>query len=311
MSNLSNSIFDYYRAGLSQLPLDKQFHFASRLHLWQQQAGMQDELRRLSPWFTADEQPHEALQRIIQQALSQPDYGFKNAAGLRQAHWQRYPKLKLYTLLLFRITFLKTIYDIDCRKAFLELFPKAEIEALVKELLADTEALAILSTNAVNFLYLYKRIICEDETALPLERFLTVGRTAYDYRDKTHLQLYIYLYTHCIIGDTQFYYRNLPAAQLPIYQVMITELEALIDKRFEDINLDNKCEFLVCAAIVGHHSKLADRIAAEAAQSVSDAGVFLIDRHNHNPQTEKESFDESEHRNVLFIMSNRPFTPTG
>ena len=38
-------------------------------------------------------------------------------------------------------------------------------------------------------------------------------------------------------------------------------------------------------------------------------GQLLIDRYNANPQTENTTLDLSEHRNVLFIMANGPFTP--
>jgi hypothetical protein len=90
---------------------------------------------------------------------------------------------------------------------------------------------------------------------------------------------------------------------------MIAELEQLIADHFDNINLDNKCEFLVCAKLVGQRSKLERRIVAEANASLSPDGIFLIDRHNHNPQPDNVSIDKSEHRNVLFLMANRDFKP--
>jgi hypothetical protein len=210
-------------------------------------------------------------------------------------------------MVLFRITFLKNIYGLDCRSFLYTVASKEELDKLCSDLLQDTEAMAILSTHAVNFIYLYQRVISE-RGEVPVETMFEIAKY-YKRDDNIHLQLFIYLYTHCIIGETQFYYRHIPEADKPLYVKMVQELENLIDERFYDINLDNKCEFLVCAKIVGYKTHLEPRIFAEAEQSVSENGKFLVDRHNNNPQTDNITLDKSEHRNVLYIMANRDFTP--
>jgi hypothetical protein len=308
MPDLSNKILHYYREHFEDLPFDKQFHFASRLYLWNQDAWADRELTRLRPDFTAKSNPQAALQAVAEATLGSSVHGSKNAAALRLPYFERYPKLKAYVSTLFRMHFMRLVYGLDARPAFHELFPPAEIAGLRHSLLQDRQALAILSTHAINFLYLYDRSFSENNT-LPIDTFLEVGRTQYDLNDRMHLQLFIYLYTHCILGESLFYYRRLPADKQEVYLTMLQELEAVIDTHFEDINLDNKCEFLVCAKILGRPSRLEERIFNEAGDSISDDGTYLIDRHNRNPQTDNISLEKSEHRNVLYLLANLDFTP--
>ena len=310
MTNISNDIRQYYLNNLQQLPADKQFHFASRLYLWNQSSDCRQLLDSLRADFTAKGQPRVALEQIIAQAKTSPVHGSKNAAELRRPYFEAYPMLKTYVSVLFRIHFLKLIYGIDARQMLFELFDRQDLEQLKHDLLADAQALAILSTHAINFLYLYERSVKQDEMGLPVARFLEIGHTQYDKANKLHLQLLVYLYTHCIIGESLFYGRKLPTANLGLYQTMLQELEQLITSHYDDINLDNKCEFLVCARIAGlNFDELQSKIFAEAGQSISADGTFLVDKHNNNPQTTNADLDKSEHRNVLFIMANADFRP--
>jgi hypothetical protein len=306
MSDLSNSIFNYYLEHSGEMEPDKQFHFASRLYLWSGEPACRDLLTGLRPWFTADGQPDEALRQVIAAAQASPVHGSKNAAELRLPYFQKYPRLKLYVSALFRVNFLLHVYGLDTRDEFLRAFPATEVEALATELLHDEDALAILSTHAVNFLYLYSRLFGREELFDP-EVFLQVGENRYDLSERLHLQLFIYLYTHCIIGESLFYARRL--SENPAYHTMFDRLEAVIEERFDDINLDNKFEFLVCGRLLGRENHLAEPIFAEAVKSVSPDGHYLIDVHNNHPQTDNVSLDKSEHRNVLFIMAHRAFEP--
>lgn len=88
---------------------------------------------------------------------------------------------------------------------------------------------------------------------------------------------------------------------------MLRYIEALIADNFILINLDNKFEFLVCCKVLGYSSRLSGQIIAEAEQSFSDSGDFLIDKFNENIYPNKNSFELSEHRNVLFIMSSTAY----
>ena len=131
----------------------------------------------------------------------------------------------------------------------------------------------------------------------------------YDLSDPIQLQLYIYLYTHCVIGESHFYAHAIPERYLPVYRQMLDELETVIEKRFTEINLDNKFEFLVCCRLVGKESSLTRRIDDEAHKSISTEGNFIVDRHNTNPQSANTTLALSEHRNALYIMAmNEPIS---
>jgi ubiquinone/menaquinone biosynthesis C-methylase UbiE len=90
---------------------------------------------------------------------------------------------------------------------------------------------------------------------------------------------------------------------------MFNELTSLIESQYERINLDNKFEYLTCAQLLHQTSPLAERILAEAAESLSPNGNFIIDQHNQNPQVTNSDLNSSEHRNVLLLLATRPYTP--
>jgi hypothetical protein len=311
MNSLSNDVYTHYLEHFEALPFDKQFHFASRLYLWHQDPQLAARLNELRPEFAANNSPKTAFAQLLALSAGSPVHGSKNASELRRPYFDKYPKLKTYVLLLFRTAFLRTIYNIDASDLLLEHFSQTELDNFAKELLKDKDAIAILSTHAINFLYLYSRVVRKDNSLFDPAFFLEIGGQAYDTRDKIHMQLLIYLYTHCIIGESMFYYRALPTSNIAVYKEMVNELERLIAANFTDINLDNKFEFLVTAKLAGQKSSLTKRIFDEAKNSISSEGTFLVDTHNNNPQAENSTLDKSEHRNVLFIMANQGFKPLG
>lgn len=307
MTNLSNNILLHYLDNISSLPFDKRYHFASRLFLW---SGDTDCLKLLDNFrdeFTYNNNPEKALEELAKVTLENVNHGSKNASALREPYFKKYPQLKLAVVLLFRITFLKNIYGIDCRNLLFEYISKEDLDRLKSELLNDIDAIAILSTHAVNFIYLYEKVFNRNEE-VEYKAFFEAAKK-YNLNDNIHIQLLIYLFTHCIIGETIFYYREIDPEKKSYYQKMLDILEDLIDENFVNVNLDNKFEFLVCAKILNFKSRNEERIMEEADRSVSDEGTFLIDKHNKNPQTNNIDLASSEHRNVLYIMANKEFSP--
>jgi hypothetical protein len=302
---LSNAVYHYYLTNKQLLSDDKLFHFATRMSAWRGQPETFEILRSMRDFIV---QPERPLVDVIRDVLNTEQTGRRNAHELRQPFFEKYPALYGAHLALFRVRHLEAVYGIDAREALYECISEAELEALKDSLLADQEAMKVLSTFAINFCYLFERVVRRDENALPLEALYQLGKT-YDINDKEQIQLLIYFYTHCIIGESNFYVRTLPEASLALYRQMIADLEPLVRDNFEAINLDNKLEFLVCARICGLESPLAERIYAECADSISEEGTFIIDRHNTNVQADRNDFVKSEHRNVLFIMSTTPFAP--
>lgn len=304
-------INEYYQSKFSELPFPKQFHYASRSWLWDQDKFAAEFLRKAKDEFCGSNPP-ESVKHVLQEIIDNqsPEFGSKNAAAQRAPYFAKYPLLRTVLPLLFRLLFIESVYGFDAREALLAHLSTEQLDKLSDDLLADPEAVAILSTHASNFLYLYHRFYLKDEDGVPVEKLYDMGQTNYDLTDKTQLQLYIYLYTHCIIGESLFYKHPIAASKQEIYQKMAMKLDEILQERFSDINLDNKFEILVCFKICGFKSTIGDKIYEEADKSWSKDGDFLIDIHNKNPQRDNITLEKSEHRNVLAVMSKRNFTPT-
>ena len=301
----------YYWGHLNNLSFAKQFHFASRQWLWDQDEKAAHFLANARQSFCGDNPP-ELVEKILEDIVANlsPDFGSKNAAAERAPYFAKYPLIKKVLPLLFRLLFIETIYGIDGREHLYKFVSKEELKQLKDDLLKDDKALAILSTHASNFLYLYHRFLLKSEQGFDIEKLYTVGKQNYDLNNRTHLQLYIYLYTHCIIGESLFYKRQIPRDKQETYQKMCQDLESILQSEFENINLDNKFEILVCFKICGYQSEIAKRISEEAEKSWSPDGDYLIDTHNNNKQVDNVTLEKSEHRNVLAIISDRDFNPT-
>lgn len=303
--SLPQQVENYYKQHYSALDPDKQFHFASRLAAWNQDAFCFDALQQ------RNDITHDGNLRLIQQDLKElltnPPLAKVNAASTRQLYFDRYPQLRGSMLALFRVRHLLTIYNIDARKALLELRPLKEFLELSEKLQNDRDALKILSTYAINYIYLIHSILFSDSTP-----HTDIAQTSYEIGmsytldNPEQVQLLIYLYTHCIIGETNFYQAPV-TRHVSTYQAMIQQLESIMRANYTTINLDNKLEFLVCAQILQFQSSLFERIYDECNQSISPDGMYLVDTINSFHQSNKTSFSDSEHRNVLYIMSQTPF----
>lgn len=302
---LSDSVYQYYLDNKDRLSEDKRFHFATRTAAWLGHQESYDLLRASTQYIV---QPDKPLEQVISDVFHTPQTGRRNAHELRQPYFEKYPTLYGAHLALFRVRHLKEVYGIDARPALFSVISQDELLELKDQLLADTDALKVLSTFAINFCYLLERVVLERADSPPIQHFLELGKT-YDLSSKEQIQLLIYFYTHCIIGESNFYVRTIPEALLPYYQDMLRTIEPLIEQNFSDINLDNKLEFLVCARICHYDTSLFDTIYEECERSISTEGTFLIDKHNTNIQSDRNDFIKSEHRNVLFIMSAAPYAP--
>ncbi|HSX29774.1 MAG TPA: hypothetical protein VLE73_04420 [Candidatus Saccharimonadales bacterium] len=311
--DLAGRIRDYYFGYLTQLPTEKQFHYAARLHAWYQDERATAVLHSLRPQyvpeFPADGVLREALENIVHNAPTTAVNGHE----LRAPYFTRYPSLRGIELALFRVRHWLAIYDIDARDALFNAVDEDKLTALEKKLLRDADALRMLSTYAINFIYLYERVMLRQDgkDAIKLKRLYKIGK-GYNLKDDEELRLCLYFYTHCIIAESNFYEHKLPEFALPTYVKMLKRMQKIITKHYDRISLDNKLEFLVCCRLADFADKLTGRIEDECQQSVSEEGTFLIDRHNAHAKTAtKMSFAASEHRNVLYIMSQTPFKPIG
>ncbi len=303
--NLSQSVYNYYLENKELLSDDKLFHFGTRTAAWTGAEESYDILRAARSFIAPGS---VSLENLLSSIYTAPQTGRRNAHELRAPFFEKYPKLYGAHLTLFRVRHLKEVYGIDAREALFSVVSKEELIELRDQLLNDPEALKVLSTFAINYCYLLNKVVLEQANSLPLDAFLELGKS-YDTTVIEQIQLLIYFYTHCIIGETNFYIQTIPKSTKAFYTQMLSELEPLIRDNFNKVNLDNKLEFLVCARICSYDSDLFEAIYKECEESVSSEGTFVIDVHNENIQEDRNDFVKSEHRNVLFIMSASPYNP--
>ncbi len=306
--DLARHVRQYYLDHFDDLPLEKQLHFAGRLSLWNNDQDCTHLLLGLKESLPVEETASKRELLKLKDLLPSPGI---SAADLRQPYFQQYPELNGRNLMLFHVRHMRVYFGIDHLDQLLELVRYEQLAELARSLVDDEPALRILSTYAVNYLYLLEHLFPDhDSLLIDTAKLYNLG-DGYDLSDPEHIRLLIYLYTHCIIADTNFYARPVNPVRKSDYLKMLTRLEAIIAEQFDRISLDNKLEFLVCAQMCGYTANLADRIYAECEQSVSPDGTYLVDTVNAFAKTSKnKSFDSSEHRNVLFVMSTTAYQRT-
>lgn len=302
---LAIEVRQYYLEHFSELDEDKRFHFATRLYGW---SGDDQAKRLLENLRSSYAGSPDEIRHALSSLLRDPPEAKINALAERQPYFDEYPELRGRIFALFRVRHLRDVFGVDARAELLSVVAKAELEEMADKLSNDHAAIRTLSTYAINYLYLVRQILYGSPDSMnEFLRSIEKIAAGYDRSNPTDVQLLIYLYTHCIIGASNFYLQPVPAPHKDYYLRMVIELEPLIDAMFEHINLDNKFEYLVCCRILGYQTPLFERVYEEASRSVSPDGTFVIDTHNDNRQGTKTSLSDSEHRNVLFIMSTLPY----
>lgn len=300
--DLSANVRQFYLDHFRQLPEDKQFHFASRLSAWNGDVECKKLLEDIRARFITED-----IGDSLKSLMLQPPEARINAAQLRQSYFDKFPGIRGKMLALFRVRHLKYIFDVDTSQELLQLIPLDDLYSLSSALARDPDSMRVLSTYAINCLYLIEHILFPRAgIEIDLSSILD-HKSGYDLQKPEEIQLFIYLYTHCIIGESNFYERAVLPARKQAYLRMLSEMESVINDKYELIHLDNKLEFLVCCRIIGYETRLSNRVHQECAESISSDGNFLIDTLNNFKQSHKTTFADSEHRNVLFIMSTSPY----
>jgi RimK family alpha-L-glutamate ligase len=295
-----------YRSQLAFLG-SKKFHLLSRLYLWNRESALKDSLLALQKDYmgTCEEDYRKKLAKIFSHT---PEHGDRMIAReARQMYFDKYPSLEPFLSLLFKNLFAQEIYGVNLKKYIAELVSETALFDLKLALENDLAALQTLSTHAINYLYMLEEYLGNEKAPLFPEKLLAVGKS---YPDNS-FELQIYFFTHCIIGASKFYSREIPRADIPTYTDMLVAIEKIIQHHFQKISLDNKFEFLVCAKLCGYASQLEKEILTEANRSLAPDGNFLIDTHNIKADPEERNdFVSSEHRNVLYLMSQSTFHPS-
>jgi len=298
--DLRQQIESYYFEHFGELAPDKQFHYASRLASWRKNPRAYKAIADLEDYMTNGGNIDSALKDVLASRI-------KNiyAKQERQVYFDKYKSLFGLHNAFFRIRHLKEFYGLDARDVLLKLVDYQELENLYNDLAGDQAALRILSRFAVDYLYLFEQLF--DHPRLD-PGLIYSQKEHYDLTDPVQRHLFIYLFTHAIIADSNFYQRLIPPDQVALYTDMLKELENLFQDG-SDYKMDTKFEFLVACRLCGYGSSLFGSFEAQAAASLDPSSSYIIEPSADSPNEGINDFNRSEHRNVLFVMSGSAYDP--
>lgn len=298
--DLAQEIKQYYFDNADSLPRAKRFHFASRIAGWEGDKRALRLLAELRPYMYPSENNKELLSKIL---TGTP--GNIYTKNLRLRYFNKYPQLFGIHNALFRVRHLKQVYGIDISQTLIDLVGDKTLEELYDGLIRDPGAMRVLSRFAIDYIYLYEILFEKTERLDP--GVIKKVADGYELDDDVQRHLLIYLYTHAIIADTNFYARVIPKDRLEIYRAMLGQIESIVSG--SKIKFDNKFEFLVACRICKLDSPLFQEVYDKVASSLNPDGCFIFDPLVGDMETKLNSFVGSEHRNVLFVMGSSPFNP--
>jgi hypothetical protein len=300
MSLVADKIFTSYLNNIEKLNLDQQFHFFSRLYLWYKHPFFLEKLKQLQPQYLGEnpEDQHQLITRVLN---DQKEYDY-NCFELRQPALGLIPDITKIDRALFKCLFGDTIFDTDLSQALIKQVPLKKLKNIKATLLKDDQSFRLLSTIAINFLYLFENTINKQDTSYIVKKALK-NLEKYDLSNPCHIILAIYLLTHCIIGESK-YYKISPVKGL-LYKQALSDIHEIIVSHYFELHLDVKLEYLVCCHLCNEESSIKGVILNEAKNSLTtqNGRSYLIDRFSLNPQKHRTTFETSEHRNVLYLLA--------
>ena len=269
---------NYYYDHFPELSKEKQFHFATRMKVWKKTKSFDQYLKNNIP------------ETNIKKLLSDNNYENVNFLELRRPYFEEYQNLYALEATLVRINHLLNIYALDLREEFKKEFPLEKLYSLVDHLIEDEEALKVLSTYAINIVALTETLFPREKESL---RFVAEKSLSFSGEPGPIL----YLLTHIIICSTDFYYH--PARNFETMTHVFVRAEEILKQNYDQLPLDMKLEFLVCAKILGKKTALKQKIKAEC-NKILEKSPFLIDE---KKPARLNTLNGAEHRNILYIMS--------
>lgn len=288
-----DKILETYRSRFNELSPAKRFHFASRLNQTSPDDWTRRQLDDLDGWFFGGDDDDSRTSKLISLGTTEPDSLHLNAASERLPFFSKYPRLFGYELQLFQVLHAKTQYAVDILPLPDGKMTTEEIDALAN----DARALAILSTYLVDVFYLHSRLVKQDEEKLISLATIDAALDV-DFDPIQRPRLNVYLLTHCIIGETLFYSRKIPAKKNAYYRQLADRLIRLAEAHWNILTLDNKLEIALCLQLVGVQSELIRRAITEADVNYDETAGFITDP----KMPHKNDLEWAEHRNVLYLM---------
>jgi hypothetical protein len=307
IGQLAANIEEYHKQHLADGSVEA-FHFASRLWLFTGDKWARNYLDRNARKMVSGDD--EQRKTIIRKKLANPR-AVNSTKPYRRTSFKKYPKLAAYNAILFHTLMAETLYGKDLKPLVRQFISDEELIDTFRLLQTDSRSLRLLSTHAINFLWAVKRYFADEPAQArrmrlnPTKLLKLLPGYARLVENKIitadqSLKLQINLLTHAIIGESDFYVREVHDES---YKKLCVAIERLIEANYFDVTLDNKLEFLVCAKLCSYRSRLAGVIEQESLNSLSHRGDYLVDTLNSHVKKTGTNLKRAEHRNTLFIMS--------
>ncbi len=283
------TVKEYYYEHFDELEPKKQFHFATRMKNY---FGVHD-----FDEFLKNNQPDTNLVHVFENN----DYSKVHNFTERKPFFEKYSGLYGIEAALFRVHHLLKEYNLDKRNDFLRLYSKEKLYKLADNLLRDEEALKVLSSWAINTIYLTEELFPRGNNAVGLLAGWALN-TDFGDLDPT---LSVYLYTHIVICASGFYTNNLRNSEdFDRLKGLIKKADDLVMKNIETISLDACVEFLVCCNMLDvNYKNTRNKINLICNEFRKDQPYLVNYRRNRKSGSYFCSLNGAEHINALYIMS--------
>lgn len=305
----TNLVREYFDTNMHGLSREKRFHYAYRMYMKTGDEQYLEVLDSLRSWNLP--QTSEERKNYFQKVLSDTDSIVRHQE-LRKDALSKYSFVVPVMSAILRVLYEDTLYQNDTRLELRESIDQMiGIDVLAQKstaLLNDTESLFALSTYGINVLYLLEYLFENDDRFTVdrrtlISQWLETEKVYSEHDNEAWAYLSGYYLTHCIIGETLFYRKEIDAEIKALYSEAVQRIDVILQEQFELFSLDIKCEVLLCAQMLGYELNSSEQILEECEKSLSPIGNFIIDRYNKNSERKLYDFWTAEHRNILYIMS--------
>ncbi len=297
------SIHAYYQRVAPFLSQTARIHYFTRMYLWTGDASYRTAIEAdTEAWWSS-------VARDIQK-ISDPSSETESAASAGKAYRAaaklKHPLIAAYNAVFFKVLFDQTVFSGRHYRQELDHINRDLLRSTHQALLSDPTSLFTLSTPAVNFLYLCDYFFAVEDPSFRIDpsKLLDIAQAETVLGEDNDRDARIYFCTHAIIGASAFYSRPVSPDAIPLYHEMLAHTERTILADYVHASLDHKCEFIVCAKIIGYESVLYHTILHEVRASFSTHGNYVTNVHNtYSNNVTHDTADGMEHTNVLAVMA--------
>ena len=283
------SVRKYYFEHFNELSPEKKFHFAIRMKNFFKISDFDE--------YLTNNQPSKELKPIIENN----NYSRVSNYEMRRPFFEKYAGIYGVEAALFRVHHLLKEYDTDVRNDFLKLYPQEKLYKLADSLLGDKEALKVLSTWAINIIYLTEELFPRNSDAM---------RQLFDYAisldsEDIDATTAVYFYTHLVLCESDYYKKDLNKSKnIEQVKTVLSKCEKEVKDNIDTISLDAAIEFLVCVKMAGMDYKETEKKIDDLCNKCFENYPYIVNyRRDRNPNSRLYTLNGAEHINALYIMS--------